>query len=93
MFLQNFSCSKSFEGTYHDNSSSSRVVNVDLTRSRWQNCVKAEFCEVHKASPDQLNMHTRSTIVFRITLCSVIIQTPGGFFSFWFFPQIFKIVF
>jgi hypothetical protein len=38
-------------------------------------------------------MHTRSTIVFRITLCSVIIQTPGGFFSFWFFPQIFKIVF
>ncbi len=84
MFLQNFSCSKSFEGIYHDNSSSSRVVNVDLTCSRWQNCVKAEFCEVHKASPDQFNMHTRSTIVLRITLCSVIIQTTAVFFLFGF---------
>jgi hypothetical protein len=33
-------------------------------------------------------MHTRSTIVFRITLCSVIIQfTPAVFFFFLVFPS------
>ncbi len=87
MFLQNFSSSKSFEGIYHDNSSSSRVVNVDLTRSRWQNCVKAEFCEVHKASPDQFNMHTRSTIVFRITLLFSNYSNSCIFIFFLVFPS------